>query len=140
MCHNLYYNSTLETRNVPQVKLRKRDVGYSRRDAADVHGGNKLQVLLGTFVNDAPSRTAVHLHREVLLDRQKLRHVWFTIGHHFVTIHRRCWVIAHVVRDPNSAIEQLDGYVTVILTVVEENPVFLRGREHDGHVCFRSRA
>ena len=131
---------TLEASDVPQMKFRERNVGNFGSDAADVHRRDEFQVLLRTLVNDAPSRTAVDPHREVLLDREQLSHVGFAIGDHLVTVHGRGWVVANVVRDPDTAVEQLDGDMVAVLAVVEENPVFLRGREDDGHVRFGPRA
>ncbi|KOX81005.1 hypothetical protein WN51_05692 [Melipona quadrifasciata] len=120
--------------DVPQMKFRKRNVGNFGGDAADVHRRDEFQVLLRTLVNDAPSRTAVDPHREILFDREQLSHVGFAIGDHLVTVHGRGWIVANVVRDSDTAVEQLDGDMVAVLAVVEENPVFLRGREDDGHV------
>ena len=88
---------TLEASDVPQMKLCKRDVGDFRSDAADIHRRDEFQVLFRTLVNNASSRATVDPHREVLLDRKKLSHVRFTIGDHFVAVHRRGWVVTHVV-------------------------------------------
>lgn len=133
-------DAALKAGDVPQMKLGKRDVGDLRRDAANVHRRDEFQIFFRTLVDNAPSRAVVDPHREILLDREKLGHVSFTIGDHFVTVHRRGWIIANVVRDPYTAVEQFHGNVIAVLAVVEEHPVFLRGREHDGHVRFRPRA
>lgn len=131
---------TLKAGDVPQMKLGERYVGDLGRDASNVHRRDEFQVFLRTLVDNASSRAVVDPHREILLDREKLGHVGFTIGDHFVTVHRRGWIIANVVRDPYTAVEQLDGNVIAVLAVVEEDPVLLRGREHDRHVRFRPRA
>jgi len=48
-------------------------------------------------------------------------------------VHRRDGIVSHVVADPDTAVEQFDGQMFG-MTVVQQNPVFLRRREHDGDV------
>lgn len=130
----------MEARNISEVKLGKCDFSNFRRYATDEHWRDKLEVLLRTLVDDAPGGAAVDPHSEIFLDRQQLRHVRFTVGHHLVAVHRRGRIITHVVRNPDPPIEELDGDVPVALPVIKKNPVFLRGREYDGHVRLGPRA
>lgn len=136
-CEN---SPTLEARNVPQVKLGKRDFCDFWRYATDKHRRDKLEVLLRTIVDNAPGEAPVDPHCKIFLDGQQLRHVRLAIGHHFVAIHRRGRIIAYVVRNPDPPIKELNGDMPVALPVIEKNPVFLRGREYDGHVRLGPRA
>lgn len=131
---------TLEARNVPQMKLSEGDFGNFRRYATNEHWRDKLEVFLRTFVDDAPGGAAVDPHRKIFLDRQQLRHMRLAIGHHLVAVHRRGRIITHVIRNPDPPIEELDSDVPIALPVIEKNPVFLRGREYDGHVRLGPRA
>lgn len=131
---------TLEARNVSQMELGKCDFSNFRRYATDEHRRDKLEIFLRTLVDDASGGASVDSKCEIFLDRQKLRHVRFAVGHHLVAVHRRGRIITHVVRNPDSAIKELDGDVPVALPVIEKNPVFLRGHEYDGHVRLGPRA
>jgi len=48
-------------------------------------------------------------------------------------VHRRDRIVSHVVADSDAAVEQFDGQMFG-MTVVQQNPVFLRRREHDRYV------
>lgn len=133
-------DAALEARNIPQVKLGKCDFSNFRRYATDEHRRDKLQIFLRSLVDDASGGAPVDPHCKIFLDRQELRHVRLAIGHHLVTVHRRGRIITHVVRNPDPPIKELDSDVPVALPVIEKNPVFLRGREYDGHVRLGPRA
>lgn len=101
------------------MKLGEGYVGDFGCDTTNVHRRDELQIFPRALVYDAPGWTTINSHREVLLDRQKFSHVGLTIGDHLVTIHRRRGIISNVIRDSDASIEQFDGYVLAVLTVIE---------------------